>query len=114
MVKILSNENSVLNQFLAEARDAEIQKDSLRFRRNLERIGEIFAYESARLFCMRKKEVITTLGIAEVPVPKEQPVVASVLRAGLPLHQGMLNFLTMRRMLSFQLIDTSIKMVSLK
>ncbi len=91
MVNILGDNNSVLSQYLAEARDAEIQKDSMRFRKNLERTGEIIAYEISKTLLYEKKEVATTLGIAEVNVLKEQPVIASVLRAGLPLHQGMQN-----------------------
>jgi uracil phosphoribosyltransferase len=91
MVNILGSENSILNQFIAEIRDEEIQKDSLRFRRNLERIGEIFAYEISKKLEFEPREVITSLGSADVSVLKTQPVLATILRAGLPLHQGMLN-----------------------
>jgi uracil phosphoribosyltransferase len=91
MVNILSNTNSVLNHFIAEIRDAEIQKDSLRFRYNLERIGAIFAYEISKELKYETKEVITSLGIANVPVIKDFPVLATILRAGLPFHQGFLN-----------------------
>lgn len=91
MIQILGNENSILNHFIAEVRDQEIQKDSLRFRRNIERIGEIFAYEISKKMEYESKEVITSLGAAEVPQLKHQPVLATILRAGLPLHQGMLN-----------------------
>jgi uracil phosphoribosyltransferase len=91
MVNILSNPNSVLNHFIAEIRDAEIQKDSLRFRYNLERIGAIFAYEISKELKYETKEVATSLGIANVPVLLEYPVLATILRAGLPFHQGFLN-----------------------
>jgi len=93
MVNILGNGNSILNQYIAEIRDENIQRDSLRFRRNLERIGEIFAYEISKELEYEPREVITSLGAAEVPVLKSQPVLATILRAGLPLHQGMLNIL---------------------
>ena len=92
MIHILNKENSLLNQFIAEVRDAQIQKDSMRFRKNLERIGEIFAYEISKKLSYEVKEVITPLGVAEVPVLKSQPVIATILRAGLPLHNGFLNF----------------------
>lgn len=92
MVKILGEKNSILNQYIAEIRDAEIQKDSLRFRRNFERIGEIFAYEISKTLDYEQKEVITPLGTALMNVPSAHPVLATILRAGLPLHQGMLGF----------------------
>jgi uracil phosphoribosyltransferase len=90
MINILSNTNSVLNHFIAEIRDAEMQKDSLRFRYNLERIGAIFAYEISKELKYETKEVTTSLGIANVPVLKDYPVLATILRAGLPFHQGFL------------------------
>ncbi|WP_374165838.1 uracil phosphoribosyltransferase [Arcticibacter sp. MXS-1] len=89
---VLSNTASVGNNFLAELRDAQIQQDSMRFRRNLERIGEIFAYEISKTFTYVETEFETPLGAALVPVPAEQPVLATILRAGLPLHQGLLNY----------------------
>lgn len=92
MVRILGKENSLLTEYFAEIRDVEIQKDSLRFRRNIERISEIFAYEISKTLKYEAKEVTTSLGIAEVPTIKQQPVVASILRAGLPMHFGFLNF----------------------
>jgi uracil phosphoribosyltransferase len=92
MINILSTGNSILNQFLAELRDAEIQKDSLRFRGNLERMGAIFAYEISKILPYETREVITPLGIAYVPMLIEYPVLATILRAGLPFHQGLLNF----------------------
>lgn len=91
MINILSNTNSVINHFIAEIRDAEIQKDSLRFRRNLERLGALFAYEISKELKYESKEVTTSLGIANVPVLEEYPVLATILRAGLPFHQGFLN-----------------------
>ena len=89
---ILGNTNSLFNEFIAEVRSVEMQSDSMRFRRNLERIGEIFAYEISKRMTYEDKEVVTPLGIANVPRLKEKPVLATILRAGLPLHQGMLNY----------------------
>jgi uracil phosphoribosyltransferase len=91
MVNILGNKNTVLDQFMAQLRDAEVQKDSMRFRRNLERMGEIFAYEISKVLSYEKREVITQLGSAEVPILTEKLVLLTILRAGLPLHQGLLN-----------------------
>lgn len=88
----LGQKNSVLNKFVAQMRDREIQKDSMRFRRNLERVGEIFAYEISQTLNASAKDVVTPLGIASVPVYDDRLVVATILRAGLPLHQGILNF----------------------
>jgi uracil phosphoribosyltransferase len=92
MVHNLSHSNSIINQYLSEIRDIEIQKDRMRFRRNLERMGEIFAYEMSKSMEYVVKEVTTPLGIAEVPVLKDQPIVGTILRAGMPLHQGILSF----------------------
>jgi len=92
MVINIGSKNSVVNQFVRELRDLSIQQDSLRFRRNMERIGEIFAYEISKTFEYVPQEVITSLGTAEVQVMKNTPVLATILRAGLPLHQGMLNY----------------------
>lgn len=91
MVNVLCNSDSILNQFMAEIRDIEIQKDSLRFRRNMERIGEIFAFEISKKLQYQVKEVSTTFGIANVPVLHHVPVLATIFRAGLPFHQGFLN-----------------------
>jgi uracil phosphoribosyltransferase len=91
MVNILSNTHSILNHYIAEIRDFEIQKDSMRFRRNLERLGAVFAYEISKEFPYENREVVTSLGIANVPVMVEFPVLATILRAGLPFHQGFLN-----------------------
>src|SRR5688572_11253300 len=91
MVHILSQNHSVVNRFIAEIRDAMIQKDRMRFRRNMERIGEICAYEISKKLSYKETEVITPLGIATVMMPMEEPVLATILRAGIPLHQGLLN-----------------------
>ncbi len=92
MIKEIGKGNSVFNTFLAELRDVSIQKDRLRFRRNLERMGEIFAYEISKELAYKKTNVETPLGEAHISVLAEQPVLATILRAGLPLHQGMLNY----------------------
>lgn len=92
MIYNLGQQNSILNDFVSEVRDAEIQKDSMRFRKNLERIGEIFAYEVSKKMDFETREFTTSLGVAEVPVLSQQPVIATILRAGLPFHQGILNF----------------------
>ena len=91
MIKNLGNHNSVLNQYISEIRDMEVQQDSMRFRRNLERIGEFFAYKISESLTYENKEITTSLGVAQVPVLTDYPVLATILRAGLPLHQGMLN-----------------------
>lgn len=86
-----SKKNSVLNRFVAELRDEKIQQDSLRFRRNLERIGEVFAYEISKKLNYDNREVTTPLGTAQVNDLNDELVIATILRAGLPLHQGVLN-----------------------
>jgi uracil phosphoribosyltransferase len=91
MIINLGTQLSVLNQFIAELRNAEIQKDSMRFRRNLERCGEIFAYEISRKLEYEDHEVVTSLGSATIPLLVHYPVLGTILRAGLPLHQGLLN-----------------------
>lgn len=88
----LGENNSILNKFVAQMRDREIQKDSMRFRRNLERVGEVFAYEISKTLNAVDKDFVTPLGIATIPVHDEQIVLATILRAGLPLHQGLLNY----------------------
>ncbi len=92
MVHVLSESNSIINQFIAEIRDVEVQNDRMRFRRNLERIGEMAAVEISKVLPYMIRDVVTPLGISPVPVLAEQPVVATILRAGLPLHQGILNY----------------------
>ena len=87
----LGTNDSVFNQFMAEMRDATIQQDRMRFRRNLERIGEVMAYEISKTLEYEEEDVTTPLGIKEIRTLKEQPVIATILRAGLPFHNGMLN-----------------------
>lgn len=83
--------NSVLNQFVAELRNIHVQGDRIRFRRNIERIGEVMAYEMSKTFHYAAHKVQTPLGVAEVNVPDSRLVLATILRAGLPFHQGFLN-----------------------
>ncbi len=92
MINLLGKKSSLLKQYIAELRDVTIQKDSLRFRRNMERIGEIFAYEISKTLEWKTTEVTTPLGVAECQVLAKQPVIATILRAGLPLHRGLLNY----------------------
>lgn len=92
MVHILAQENSLLNQFISELRDIDIQKDSLRFRRNMERIGEIFAYEISKHIDYKEKKITTPLGISKMNLPTSKIVNATILRAGLPFHNGILNY----------------------
>ena len=87
----IGESNSVLGSFLAELRDARIQKDSLRFRTNLQRVGEIFAYEISKTLEYSGKEVVTPLGVANVSTPDTPLVIATLLRAGLPIQEGMLH-----------------------
>lgn len=91
MVVNIGQNNSIFNQFIAELRDANIQADRMRFRRTMERIGEIFAYEISKQLEYENREVTTSLGVAVVSQLKNYPVLATILRAGLPLHQGLLN-----------------------
>ena len=92
MVVNLTEQYSLLSNWISEIRDEEIQKDRMRFRRNLERIGEVAAFEISKTLPYVEKEVQTPLGIAVSKVLKEQPVVATILRAGLAMHQGLLNY----------------------
>ena len=92
MVIDLSKKNSLLNHWVAELRDVNVQNDRMRFRRNIERIGEVAAYELSKTLQFKSVEVTTPLGIAPTQLLNEQPVLATILRAGLPLHQGMLNY----------------------
>lgn len=91
-MKELIKDRSIVNRFIAEVRDAQVQQDPMRFRRNMERIGEVMAYELSRTMEYDTEQVTTPLGEAVVDVPREQPVLATILRAGLPLHQGLLNY----------------------
>lgn len=92
MIHIINEENSVFNRFLAELRDKDIQRDSLRFRRNIERVGEIMAYEISKTFHYSSRKVQTPINEASVMLADEEVVIGSVLRAGLPFHQGFLSY----------------------
>ncbi|MDW3649781.1 MAG: uracil phosphoribosyltransferase [Bacteroidia bacterium] len=89
-VNILSTGNSVLNQILYEMRDHEIQLDRMRFRTNLQRTGSILAYEISKELSYESQEVTTPLGQLDMNLPSQQPVLVSILRAGVPLHDGFL------------------------
>ena len=91
-IHYISDQNSVLNHFLAQIRDVSIQKDSLRFRKNIERIGEIMAYELSKTLDYKNIDVQTPLGIKHTTTIAEPVVLCSILRAGLALHQGFMNF----------------------
>ena len=88
----LGEKKSILNKFVSQMRDKGIQKDSMRFRRNLERLGEIFAYEISKTLDSSIKPVTTPLGIAQMETYDDKLVVATILRAGLPLHEGILDY----------------------
>ena len=92
MIHNLGDQNSILNQFMVEIRDEKIQKDPMRFRRNLERVGEVLAYEISKTLNYHPVEVRTPLATAEIQVISEPIVLATILRAGLPIHQGFLNY----------------------
>lgn len=87
----LAETNSILNQYVAEMRDVNVQGDRIRFRRNIERIGELMAYEISKDLDYSRKQIQTPLGIAEASTPDDNVVIATVFRAGLPLHNGFLN-----------------------
>jgi len=91
MIHILSEQTSILNQYIAEIRDKNIQQDRIRFRRNMERIGEFFAYEISKTLTYNKTITETVLAEAQTLTLAEQPVISTILRAGLPLHTGILN-----------------------
>ena len=88
----LGKQNSIFNNFIREIRDVNIQNDSMRFRRNIERMGEIFAYEISKKMDYEAQEITTPLGVSIESLMTERPVLATILRAGLPLHQGLLNY----------------------
>lgn len=92
MINVINTRNSLLNNFLAEIRDKNIQTDRMRFRRNLERVGEILAYEISKTFSYIPQTVETPINPAIVMLPEQEVVIATVLRAGLPFHQGFLNY----------------------
>jgi uracil phosphoribosyltransferase len=92
MIKNLSEHHSLVSNWISELRDTSIQGDRMRFRRNIERIGEVAAYEISKGLAFEEQDTTTPLGIARQKVLKQQPVLATILRAGMPLHQGMLNY----------------------
>jgi len=92
MIFVLNKTNTIANQFLAELRDVEIQQDKARFRRNQEKLGEILAYELSKTLQYQPKEVQTPLGIANINTPANRPVLGTILRAGLPFHQGFMHY----------------------
>ena len=92
MVHILAQKNSIMNLFIAELRDKKIQKDSMRFRKNMERIGEIFSYEISKQLNYKETEITTPLGVSKMNLPDSKIVIATILRAGLPFHNGFLNY----------------------
>lgn len=90
-VNIINRQNTVVNNYLAEIRDVDIQSDPLRFRKNIFRIGSLMAYEVSKTMNYKSKQVRTPLGVAEVQVPADEVVVGTILRAGLPMHEGVLD-----------------------
>lgn len=92
MVRELGTTNSILNSFIYQIRSTSIQNDSMRFRRNLERISEVFAYEISKQLEYKTVQAQTPLGIAEMQIPSDGVVVSSIMRAGLPMHNGFLNY----------------------
>ncbi len=92
MIVNLSEQNSIANKFIAQLRDINVQQDRMRFRRNMERLGEVMAYEISKHLDYQVQEIETPLGIANVSLPTNEIVLATILRAGLPLHTGMLNY----------------------
>lgn len=91
-IHYISEQNSILNHFLAQLRDVNIQKDSMRFRKNVERIGEIMAYELSKTLSYKQVAVQTPLGVKNTTVIEDNVVLCSILRAGLALHTGFMNF----------------------
>ena len=92
MVHILAQKNSLMNQFIAELRNKDIQKDSMRFRKNMERIGEIFAYEISKTFLYKETKITTPLEVSKMNLPVLNILNATILIAGLPFHKGLLNY----------------------
>ena len=88
----LSQNNSIANKFISQLRDVHVQKDRMRFRRNIERLGEIMSYELSQELNYNKRAIETPLGTSEIAQPDNEVVICSILRAGLPLHQGILNY----------------------
>lgn len=92
MIINLSDQHSLVSNWVSELRDVEVQTDRMRFRRNLERIGEVAAYEISKKLAWEEKEITTPLGISNCKVLQSQPVLATILRAGLGMHTGLLNY----------------------
>ncbi|MBC7422337.1 MAG: uracil phosphoribosyltransferase, partial [Ferruginibacter sp.] len=92
MVINLSDQHSLLSNWVSELRDVDVQNDRMRFRRNLERIGEVAAYEISKQLDWEEKEITTPLGTANCKVLSAQPILATILRAGLGMHTGLLNY----------------------
>lgn len=92
MVNILNKQNTVLCRFMAELRDETIQKDTMRFRRNMERVGEVMAYEVSKALAYTKRNVVTPLGESTTMLPEDPIVLATILRAGVPMMNGFLNY----------------------
>ncbi|MCQ2201162.1 MAG: uracil phosphoribosyltransferase [Bacteroidales bacterium] len=90
-INIINRQDSVINNYLSEIRDVDVQTDPLRFRRNIERIGSLMAYEVSKTLSYSPKDVRTPLGVATVNVPSNEIVVGTILRAGLPMHHGVLD-----------------------
>lgn len=91
-IRIFDREKTILNNFVAQMRDIEIQKNPMLFRRNLERVGEVMAYEISKTFDYSSRQVNTPLGISDMMLPDNKVVLGSILRAGIPMHQGFLNY----------------------
>lgn len=91
-LRIIGQENSVFNQFLYELRSVDEQNDRMRFRKNIYRISQIMAYEVSKTFDYAEKEVVTPLGALSMQLPGSDPVLVSILRAGVPMHNGFLDF----------------------
>ena len=91
-IHILDKTPSLLNKFIAQIRDEQVQKDSMRFRKNIERIGELLSYEMSKSFQYRNEIITTPLGTKAIALPQNNLVICSILRAGLPLHAGILNY----------------------
>lgn len=92
MVINLSEQHSLISNWVGELRNVDVQNDRLRFRRNLERIAEVIGFEISKTFAWEDKEITTPMGISVCKTLKEQPVLATILRAGLPMHNGLLNY----------------------
>ncbi len=92
MIHVLNETPSLITHFLSQIRDKSIQKDSMRFRRNLERVGEIFAYEISKTLKFSNENIETSLGIANADILSDNVILGTILRAGLPMHQGLLNY----------------------